>query len=100
MTLQDIFTKMGEREWDKSQHLLERYYPKTESGEKLFDPNPSMTLADLLVNKSWCKAVWGKERKATVGDVYGWKMPSRDAFHILQQSGESECLDFIHRTMI
>lgn len=86
----------------------------------------TFSLADLLVNKSWCKARWGEgERcvdclkslvKAKVSGYDGFEcdccfqvQPTKDiacdlfsleAFKILKQEGEKACIEYIKKTML
>lgn len=70
------------------------------------------SLADLLANKSWCKAVWGEEKVLSLPDVKEfsregmekvaqnkWIPYSKIAFQILQQQGKQEALNYIFLSM-
>lgn len=48
------------------------------------------SLADLLANKSWCKAVWGE---------HAWESTSRAAFRLLQREGQQKALDYITKPL-
>jgi len=53
------------------------------------------SLAELLANQSWCKAVWGEKKQP----VFRWEYYSTISFQILQQEGEEACLKFIKETL-
>jgi len=64
------------------------------------------SLADLLANKSWCKAVWGDSIDCVcTGYSHDckcnpqWINCSQYAFAGLQISGEESCLKYIKETM-
>jgi len=86
--MKEIFKKTG---WDKEKPP--RY--------NVSDCKHIFSLADLLANKSWCKAVWGEsEIKGDEILHFGCDYHSTYAFQTLQQQGEKECIKYIKETMI
>ena len=74
------------------------------------DCEAQYSLADLLADSSWCKAVWGNE---IVGETECWcpvcgdhhreerySLLSATAFRILFKEGKQACIDYITKTMI
>jgi len=126
--MKEIFEHIKGREWDKTQHLLERVMIEDGEivGEKVLDPTHTMTLADLLANKSWAVAVWGEEiicntceAKTQPKDIklvnpplcvhgeviveeadMAWIHYSLKSLKILQTFGEKECILYIKKTMV
>ena len=131
--MQEIFDKIKGREWDwfslnhknfgiaftSTSHLL--MWHKLGMGERFF------SLADLLANQSWCKAVWGEGERIKlvekivpeqkiVSSIYGetlrqrhkikrkikinWKTASCEAFRLLQQGDYNAVIDYIKSTMV
>ena len=87
-TLKDIFKGIEGREWDwfgKPKRLMKL----NRSGIGIWNGG-LYSIPDLLANKSWCKAVWGKR----------WNHFSSVAFKMLQQEGKQACIDYITETMI
>ena len=96
--MKEIFEKIEGREWD----WFNIKFPPEDWG---FGKNDNKTLlllykerecrtyefslADLLANKSWCKAVWGKE----------WRKRAVWTFLILLVEGEKEAIEDIKRTI-
>ena len=57
---------------------------------EVFGSKRLYSLADLLTNKSWCMAVWGRR----------YKNLSTMAYAILRDEGHDACITYITRTMV
>jgi len=148
-TVKDIFGRIQGREWDwfgfvknpqnevKNNERIHWFNDDTvteflEVPQKLyitregFKDTPLLTqqftIADLLANKSWCKAVWGcghPNYPSIQNDVKFWDNPpaiwaqcllknqalpwqkkSTKTFQILQQQGQQAAIDYITDTML
>jgi hypothetical protein len=90
-TLKDIMPK-GEWDWEGVDLCqledCEIDYEDNCIGINAQDWIKCISLADLLANKSWCKAVWGKE----------WEKASVYAFHLLLITGQQACINYIYQT--
>ncbi len=128
--MKEIFKKIEGREWDwfgikeRKNHVGRIYTFR--SGQEVLEllhgdkgAQTYYSLADLLANKSWCKAVWGdygenstaksctkncKEHDGLISNRIAhwhmdWKSRSPDAFLILQRKGEEACIEYIKKTM-
>ena len=60
--------------------------------------NGPHSLADLLADKDWCIAVWGKGKYEL--DMQPREDGSLTAFEILQESGKEKAIEFINKTMV
>ena len=99
--MKTIFKKIEGREWDwfgypKSGWVVERNGILNESTRVRIDYR---TLADLLANKSWCIAVWGKGKMKWNEPTINWRENSASAFQILQQNGEEAAIKYIKESM-
>jgi len=116
--MKEIFEHIKDRSWDwfreASNEVCQKWLKEDDvitvgdwgvcfysSGDNTY------SLADLLANKSWCKAVWGKEMTSPPlvrGEVYAtfplWEHHSAQAFQILQQQGEQAAIKYILQTVI
>ncbi len=104
--MKDIFKNIEGREWDwfeENEPFEWNVYGGDKHGYTLsFNTGVSYSLADLLANKSWCKAVWkGKgfynSKQEFIED--GYIEHSLQAFQLLQES-EEKAIDYILTTMI
>jgi len=90
-------------------------------GSSLGQPTVDYSLADLLANQSWCKAVWNKKIKKCsncggISTSYGykkfyncdcidnniindWEYSSEQAFLTLRDKGKEEAIQYIEATM-
>lgn len=84
--MKELFKKLEDRQWDWFGETLDK-----DPVEAVVFIGDRYSLADLLANKSWCKAVWGSRR---------WIHNSAEAFHILQHEGEQACIEYIKKTMV
>lgn len=110
--LQQIFEKIEGREWDwfgnnneswkvVSYHCGQgRLYFNADEIKGEFGRGGAYSLADLLANKSWSKAVWGEAEECPDEDCCPtWKGRSYSAFQILQIDGPDDCLNYILKTI-
>jgi len=86
--MKEIFKKIEGKQWD--------WFGEEKEGNDLGYNHAGMfvgikfyTLADLLANKSWCKAVWEED----------WEFDSLQTFILLQGEGEEAAITFIKETM-
>lgn len=119
--MKELFDKIKDREWDmfggdRDEIGLKMIVGKGMMVKIYWNDSPNepeyYSLADLLANKSWCKAVWGEgwghgKNERLYEELKQWwshKLPhvyfSTKAFQILQQEGEEACIDYIKKTMI
>ena len=70
------------------------FFPQGKGPGKIWELE---SIANLLANKSWCKAVWGEEDFLSHKK---WQAMSRYAFNKLQQEGEEACIEYITETMV
>lgn len=118
-TLADIFKRIEGRKWSwmggKEEVVA---FPPEGTEYKIRIDAGWFTLADLLVNRSWCEVVWGYEEYVKIDDAVKWatgkekskqdlkdksypkwKGGSIEVFQILQTDTQA-CLDYIGRTMV
>ena len=102
--MKEIFKRLEGREWEHNGYkitdiehtMVARIWVKHYN---IWQWNVS--IADLLANKSWCKAVWGEEQiLPSEFDIGRWDLEGRNAFQILRMEGEEKCLTYITETMI
>lgn len=114
--MKEIFKKIKGREWDWFNHPDKFNYNITRGIEiitRLCHRNDEpefisyhYSLADLLANKSWCKAVWGdkirhpKFKFSSALFIIDSQYHLLTAFRILQQQGEEAVIKYIKETMI
>ena len=129
-TLKDI---MPIKEWDWFGIHKESQYKLVVNKEIIntvsikYEPMPfcwsTHTLADLLANKSWCKAVWGERlicstcgvgyagedccqtrRKyredGMCSELSAFRYYSVQAFQLLREGNEQACIDYIYKTKL
>lgn len=112
--MEEIFKKIEGRDWDwfgykptkvecfeKGLANMPVVAIYTKHMEASYGSTPApyvFSLADLLANRSWCKAVWVTTVNTRCCD--GWQEKSKKAFQILQQQGEKECISYIKETMV
>ncbi len=115
---QDRTFKDGKKRFETGEEMDERkgliyfHFRATKTEVAIFS---FYSLAELLANPSWCKAVWGEEygyfaasnngSYEWIGklDIHAWKRYktcSEKAFQILQQEGDKVCIEYIKKTMI
>lgn len=106
--MKEIFKKIEGREWDwfgedEDEVIFEvvwnGVFGEVLTGKMFF------SLADLLANKSWCKAVWGELDGSGCGCNDPECCPtytshSIEVFQMLQHEGEKACIEYIKKTMI
>lgn len=104
-TLKEIMGRIESREWDNFEEPAGDYgegiyfhknliYFELENEEgDVVTGERYYSLADLLANKSWCKAVWGSEY---LGDT---EASAINAFTILLRKGQQAALDYITKSM-
>jgi len=106
--MKEIFDKIKDREWDWfGASNCDGYGFDSQTGHLcVSDPQRDYSTADLLANKSWCKAVWGDSIDCVcTGYSHDckcnpqWINCSQYAFAGLQISGEESCLKYIKETM-
>lgn len=97
-TLKTIFERIEGREWDWFNRASEKYKKINLEEKFVFIKNGELvifiktfSLADLLANKSWCKAVWGELR---------WFPLACKTFEILLTEGQQEAINYITETML
>lgn len=130
MKLKDIFDNMkGEWDWfghggkdgyswEEMQNISKRWKIGLNQVYYSDEDLNVFSLADLLSNQSWAKCVWGERLNTKHFQKKGleisqetldstvvplkraWNYHGIEAFSILQQSGEEECLKYIHKTML
>ena len=110
--MKTIFKNIEGRKWKYNDHVITdieytdiaRIWVKH---KKLYQWN--LSLADLLANKSWCKAVWSKSDSINICPLCSYhnytgieifEHYSFKAFVILQQQDEKACITYIKKTMI
>ena len=111
--MKKIFERIKDREWDWFSGAVQKEGLHYEIEDNFLVLNilgviVNYSLADLLANKSWCKAVWFKKCDCSpennpqhnLCDQNYWMYDSQKAFQILQQEGEQACIEYIHKTMI
>jgi hypothetical protein len=127
MTLKDIFDKINGREWNwferDTKDACFKYdiisFPNGDTKVQIFDDGGDWfehrSLPDLLANVSWCKVVWGEtcsecgytEKEGGTCEEYRgedcyleYEHHSSMAFHLLQQDGKEEAIEYILKTML
>lgn len=106
--MEDILKKIEGREWDWFN--TEEGLMRCPNGNSIQIDVCLYSLADLLANKSWCKAVWGEDAHShsdNVGsrdcpydcEVVAWQRLGTNAFSRLQLLGQEACIKFIKETM-
>lgn len=96
--MNEIFKKIEGREWDwfgvadKSKKEVSFEHGMLIIRHSSFASILAYSLADLLANKSWCKAVWGK-----LGEL--WYHEAMYAFGTLITEGHEKAIEYIKKTM-
>lgn len=89
--MKEIFKRIKNKKWDwcelkKLEKRIEKYgIVFFQDGYRRF-----ISIADLLANQSFCKALWGER----------WTVHARIAFNILLIEGQDQALDYMIKTAI